>query len=147
VRQYAGADRHSLPLKLVMDPLFWMYWYNLHTTAGVSTFPVLVAAGVQIFERGWVAWSSVAESRKTPAKLWAYIPLAIVGLARFMTPLLEIRGAARVRISWRPIFRRLPSTHRERASARLDSQISARTKTMVSESSVPVKLALTSYLI
>jgi hypothetical protein len=122
-----------------------MYWYNLHTTAGVSTFPVLVAAGVQICERGWLAWNTVAKSTKTPTTLWAYIPLAIVRLARFMTPLLQIRGAARVRISWRPIFRRLPSTHRERASARLDSQISARTKTLVRESSVPVNSALTSY--
>jgi hypothetical protein len=136
VPKYAGADCHSLPIPFICDALFWMYWYTLHTTAGVSTFPILVAAGAQIVERSWIAWNAVQITRKTTTGLLATIFLGIVTIAGFVTPLLQIRGAARVRISWRPIFRRLQSTHRERASARLDSRIPGRTKTLVRECSV-----------
>jgi hypothetical protein len=76
----------------------------------------------------------------------AYVLSAFYAALTLPLPLLQIKGAWRFRVAWKrywPSVRRLPATHRERASERLDAYVSRKLKMLVRYPCLAVFPALT----
>jgi hypothetical protein len=127
----SAHDRNSTILGWIGDALYCLYWFSLQTTAGISTWAIIANAGCRVASHTMDSLKFASREHFSAAILAATAVSAIVALPE---PLLELKGALRLRVSWkrwRPAVRRLPATHRERTSERLDGQIPTKFKLLV----------------
>jgi hypothetical protein len=110
-----------------------LYWSHLQTTAGVSVFTTVTAAIVAVAANVFMNVALTNQKRKDNSVV-AYLTSAVYAALTVPLPLLRIKGALRFRVTWKrywPSVRRLPATHRERASERLDAYVSRKLKILV----------------